>query len=97
MHTFLPIFVQIHDRKKSSYEVNCKSAIYKSSLRTNLETFNPKIYNPYSFSTLSTSFVGAQILGQYTVCPSKIDTMPRNMLIIKNPQFLPNFYGTLSK
>ena len=24
-----------------------------------------KIYNPYSFSTLSTSFVGAQILGQY--------------------------------
>ena len=32
-----------------------------------------------------------------TVCPSKIDTMPRNMLLIKNPQFSPNFNYTLPK
>ena len=33
----------------------------------------------------------------HTVCPSKIDTMPRNMLLIKNPQFSPNFDYTLPK
>ena len=33
----------------------------------------------------------------HTVWPSKIDHRPRNMLLIKNPQFLPNFYDTLSK
>ena len=32
-----------------------------------------------------------------TVWSSKIDHRPRNMLLIKNPQFLPNFYDTLSK
>ena len=34
---------------------------------------------------------------KYTVWSSKIDHRPRNMLLIKNPQFLPNFYDTLSK
>ena len=32
-----------------------------------------------------------------TVCIGEIDPLPRNMLLIKNPQFSPNFYGTLSK
>ena len=32
-----------------------------------------------------------------TVWGSKIDPWPRNMLLIKNPQFLPNYYETLSK
>ena len=27
----------------------------------------------------------------------RIDTLIRNMLLLKNPQFLPNNYGTLSK
>ena len=31
-------------KKSSYYEVNCKSAMDKSSLRTSLENFNPKIY-----------------------------------------------------
>ena len=32
-----------------------------------------------------------------TVCTSKIDPLPRHMLIIKNPQFSPNFDDTLPK
>ena len=32
-----------------------------------------------------------------TVRSSEIDLRPRNMLLIKNPQFSPNFYDTLSK
>ena len=32
-----------------------------------------------------------------TVCRSKIDPLPRNMLLIKNPQFSLNFDDTLPK
>ena len=52
-----------------------------------------KIYNFYDFNVLFKRAISRNC----TVCPSEIDTMPRNMLLIKNPQFLPNFYGTLSK
>ena len=33
----------------------------------------------------------------FTVCTPKIDTRPRNMLLLKNPHFLPNFFETWSK
>ena len=36
-------------------------------------------------------------LGDFTVCPTEIDTRPSNMFLLKNPQFLPNYYETLSK
>ena len=32
-----------------------------------------------------------------TVCGPKIDMWPINMLLLKNPQFLPNFFETWSK
>ena len=32
-----------------------------------------------------------------TVCTPEIDACPRNMLLLKNPQFLPNFFETRSK
>ena len=38
-----------------------------------------------------------RMLWRPTVCTSEIDPRPRNMLRIKNPHFLPNFYGTLAK
>ena len=38
-----------------------------------------------------------QLPQMYTVCGPKIDMWPRNMLIIKNPQFSPNFDDTLPK
>ena len=32
-----------------------------------------------------------------TACGPKIDTWPRNMKLLKNPQFLPNLFETWSK
>ena len=33
----------------------------------------------------------------FTACASKIDRWPRNILLSKNPQFLPNIFETWSK
>ena len=65
----------------------CNKMYHISGCRYSTETCNTAIKREFYTENAE----------KHTACTPEIDTWPRNMLLSKNPQFLPNCFETWSK